>query len=295
MLALKTVLRVVLLLLVIVSCEKTESNKQNDSLVFEYNQIEELKLASNSYYINPETQLSYTGWGVYEDIIFPGSSIYWKMEHQSIDNKNSLAIGITGGDAYNNVFFTNTVALAWKEVAWPYRNVSKLIYQLDFYLPNAFDCNSPNNAILEGIEFTFQHLLIPYSYGFGLQYAKSGEWRFWNDEKNPETNKPFAWQSFSPKIITCLASNQWHTIQIIGFVKNHKVYYEKMTLNNTTYNLSSAVINPVPSPQGWVENFLQVGVQLNGNKSIQYPNSNQVDPIEIYIDKVSLKGYATNQ
>lgn len=295
MLALKTVLRVVLLLFVIVSCEKTESNKQNDSLVFEYNQIEESKLASNSYYINPETQLSYTGWGVYEDIIFPGSSIYWKMEHQSIDNKNSLAIGITGGDAYNNVFFTNTVALAWKEVAWPYRNVSKLIYQLDFYLPNAFDCNSPNNAILEGIEFTFQHLLIPYSYGFGLQYAKSGEWRFWNDEKNPETNKPFAWQSFSPKIITCLASNQWHTIQIIGFVKNHKVYYEKMTLDNTTYNLSSAVINPVPSPQGWVENFLQVGVQLNGNKSIQYPNSNQVDPIEIYIDKVSLKGYATNQ
>jgi hypothetical protein len=295
MLALKTVLRVVLLLFVIVSCEKTESNIQNDSLVFEYNQIEESKLASNSYYINPETQLSYTGWGVYEDIIFPGSSIYWKMEHQSIDNKNSLAIGITGGDAYNNVFFTNTVALAWKEVAWPYRNVSKLIYQLDFYLPNAFDCNSPNNAILEGIEFTFQHLLIPYSYGFGLQYAKSGEWRFWNDEKNPETNKPFAWQSFSPKIITCLASNQWHTIQIIGFVKNHKVYYEKMTLDNTTYNLNSAVINPVPSPQGWVENFLQVGVQLNGNKSIQYPNSNQVDPIEIYIDKVSLKGYATNQ
>ena len=68
-----------------------------------------------------------------------------------------------------------------------------------------------------------------------------------------------------------------------------------MILDNTANNLSSAIINPVPSPQGWVANFLQVGMQLNGNKSIQYPNSNQVDPIEIYIDKVSLKGYSTNQ
>lgn len=68
-----------------------------------------------------------------------------------------------------------------------------------------------------------------------------------------------------------------------------------MILENTTYILSAAIINPLPSPQERVENFLQVGVQLNDHKSIHSPNSNQVDPIELYIDKMSLKGYSTNQ
>lgn len=276
-----------------ISCTKNLESIKNipQTKLFSFQNIEEQPLQTQSRYIDPISQLEYTGWGVYEDIIFPETTILWEMKPALFDSKKTLSLAIKGGDAYNNVFFTNTVAMAWEQKEWPYKNTNKLVYHIKFYLPDAFNCSNPNASKLEGLEFTFQHLLIPNSFGYGLQYSKSGEWRYWNDEKDPKTEIALAWQSFSPKLTTCLSNHHWYELTIEGTLVNQGVRYTKMILDGTEFNLGNAQTQSVSSPEGWVENFLQVGVQLNGNTATESVHEQGVDPVQIYIDELSLEGY----
>lgn len=279
----------VLLGIILISCDK--SDEPNDNEIFVFRNIEELELKSDNRYTNPETGLDYTGWGVYEDIIFPGTSIDWSMKHEDVDGRSVLACEITGGDEYNNAFFTNTIAIAWEELDWPYTNVGRFIYSLDFYIEGTFDCDNPDNSTLEGIEFTWQHVLVPNSYGFGIQFSKGGKWRYWNDEIDQKTGQPKAWQSFFPEITGCIPTKQWNSLQLEGEIFGAGVRYTKMVLNDETFDLSSAIVGRAKVPETWVENFLQVGVQLNGNKAILPDHEEGVDPVTVYLDQFWLRGY----
>lgn len=281
----KSILLVVLLFSLF-ACNKDEEPGPTE--LFSYCNIEEQEIAGERRYTNQVTELEYTGWGVYEDIIFSGTAIEWSMKHEEMDEKAVLACAITGGDAYNNVFFTNTVAIAWEELAWPYKNVKSFEYSLDFYIEGELNCDSPNESTLEGIEFTWQHVIAPDSYGFGVQYSKGGEWRYWEDEIDPESGKPNAWQSFSPAITGCLATKVWNQLVLQGEVFENGIRYTSMTLNGNEFDLSSAIVGTAKIPDSWVENFLQVGVQLNGNKAIDLSHGEGVDPVTVYLDKVNL-------
>jgi len=54
-----------------------------------------------------------------------------------------------------------------KEI-WPYTKASLLVYDLNFYIDGNIDCLIPNNSQLEGIEFTWQHSLVPHAGLFGV-------------------------------------------------------------------------------------------------------------------------------
>lgn len=253
--------------------------------------IEEQQIAGENRYTNNETGLEFTGWGVYEDIIFPGTTIEWSIDHEDFSGRSALACAITGGDAYNNAFFTNTVAVVWEGLNWPYANTLRFSYSLDFYIEGIFNCQVPDSSTLEGIEFTWQHVVVPVSYGFGIQYSKAGEWRYWNDEKDSVSGAPKAWQSFFPEIKNCLVTRSWNHIELEGEVAGEGVRYTKMILNDREYDLNSAAVGKALIPESWVENFLQVGVQLNGNKAIEPAHGQGLDPVKVYLDNFTLKGF----
>ncbi len=277
---------------VIWSCQKddTSPSPENGTLLFVYDLIEESPISNGERFPDPISGFESTGWGVYEDIIFPGTEIQWNIQHEDLNDDRVLALGIIGGDAYNNAFFTNTIAIGWEELEWPFQQLDRMVYRVDFYVDHDFNCENPDLSTLEGLEFTFQHLKTPYSYGFGLQFSKGGEWRFWDDTKD-ENGKAIGWVSFANKIFGCLASERWHSLEISGRRINHNIQYEYFNINGEQYDISSAMTEPVNSPSGWVENFLQVGVQLNGNRALDSSHGHGVDPVGIKVNNIQLIGY----
>lgn len=288
--------RIIILLLISLlffSCNEDESKTEPIALqtVLTYENIEDFPLENGSRYTHQNSTLQYTGWGVYEDIIFPGTTILWDMQHVNSPalNGQSLECAITGGDRYNNAFYTNTVAMRWEGEDWEYDNLKQLIYELDFYIDGNIDCQNPNDSQLEGLEFTWQHIELPLSYGFGVQWSKGGEWRFWNDEKDTQGNT-LAWQSFSPDINTCIEGNTWHHLKLIGDIVGDGIKYVSMELNGQFFDLSSATVGRSEVPSSWVENFLQVGMQINGNEALDTSHGHGTDPISVYLDNVTLIG-----
>ena len=257
--------------------------------------LEEAPLApaDGTRYTDSLTGLQFTGWGVYEDIMFPGTTIRWDLDHGLLPGREGqvLRCAITGGDPYNNAFFTHTLAMRHEAEAWPYEQVDSLVYSLDFYIDAKVDCGLPDRSELEGIEFTWQHVRIPDSYGWGLQWSKGGEWRYWDDETDRRTGRPRGWQSFSPPLITCLADDSWHRLTLAGIEADGGVAYRYLDLNGARYDLSGATGGPATVPDTWVEHFLQVGVQLNGNTATDPTHGQGTDPVTVWLDNVTLRGY----
>jgi len=277
----------------LLSCkEKEDPVYHKGEVVFSYTHIEDDTIADGTRLWDEDQQLYYTGWSVYEDIIFPNTTIEWSMEH-SPDIAlagNSLKCAITGGDEYNNVFYTNTKALRWEGDPWKYRDAAYLEYALDLYIAGVLNCSEPDQATIEGMELTWQHILIPYSHGFGVQFSKGGEWRYWNDNRNLE-NKPVGWQSFSPVVKQCLTPNEWHHILLEGYISDNQIVYKTLAIDDKTFDLSSVRLPYTEATAGWVENFLQIGMQINGNRAVDATHGHGVDPVAVYIDNVTFKGY----
>jgi hypothetical protein len=268
-------------------CGKSTENYET---LFTYSALEAQPCDGSGPFLDSATGLSYSGWGVYEDIIFPGTEILWSMNHEMVEGRQVLECAIVGGDAYNNAFFTNTCALQWSGAGgWSYAEVDQLVFSLDFKMPQGFDCAAPNASKAEGLEFTWQHILIPYSHGFGVQFSKGGEWRYWDDTKDANGH-PLAWQSFDPPIMDCIEPNVWHHIELVGNVFEDHIQYASLTLDGANYDLSSAELPWVLAQQGWVEHFLQVGVQINGNTATDSSHGFGVDPVSIYLENVQLEG-----
>ena len=278
--------------LLIFGCSKENplqvSSYQKGELIFDYQNIENDTLNASQRIYDEQLDLFYTGWGVYEDIIFPGTTINWSLDHTNSSNNIKLHCAITGGDQYNNVFFTNTKALKWQGEPWQYQEAKYLVYELDLYIDGELDCSNSDLATIEGIELTWQHIELPFSHGFGLQFSKAGEWRFWNDEQDAD-NKPIGWQSFSSKINYCLSPKEWHTIKLESYITENTIVYKSMIIDNEIFSLQNTTLPYVNAKNGWVENFIQIGMQINGNKSVK--NSVGVDPVAVTLDNVNFRGY----
>ncbi len=227
-----------------------------------------------------------TGWETYKDIMFPGTDIEGKAvtKNKFADRKDVLKCRITGGDAYNNIFFTNTLAKQLKTKHWNFTTANAFSYGMDFYVDNNIDCKTPNLSELEGLEFIFQKAMPPYSYLWGLQWSKSNVWSYWDDTRINKKVK--GWVRIT-KINACMKQTDWNTIRITGFQNDNELFYEKLYLNNESFPLNIKVQKST-LPTNFVENYLQVGFQINGNTAIRKGHSNGTDPVNVYLDNINL-------
>ncbi|MDP9310485.1 MAG: hypothetical protein M3R24_06290 [Chloroflexota bacterium] len=258
--------------------------------VFSYLHIDEI----HSGFTDPQSGLQTTPWDVYEDIMFPGTTIEWRVGQAttpSLDGR-ALECAITGGDHYNNIYCNTTIAKLWSGQEWPYRAAKRLVYSLEFYIDGVVDCQMSDNSTIEGLELSWQHVLIPRKHEFALQWRKEGEWRYWDATLSPSTGRPRGWISFPAPITSCLEAHRWHSIQLEGRIVGEASHYTRMTLDGRAFDLSSAIVGQVATPAEWHENFLQVSVQVNGNTALD--GSRRVDPVSVYADTIRLDGFALN-
>ncbi|MEM8862886.1 MAG: hypothetical protein AAGD96_31635, partial [Chloroflexota bacterium] len=145
-------------------------NGNFDKILFVYEDFDE----NFGGYVEPSAGLVTTGWGIYEDIIIPNTTIEGKMSwvsDLSLDG-SALKCAITGGEPYNGYYCSNTVAKLNGSIGdYPYDGLNWLEFELDFYVEGDIDCPLNRNSDLEAIEFVWQFSQPPDSYGFGILYA----------------------------------------------------------------------------------------------------------------------------
>lgn len=255
--------------------------------VLVYNNIDEIRESG----IDPTTGMEHTTWSVYEDIMIPGTDITWEIGHVAGPSRDGSALkcAITGGDQYNNIFCNTTIAKRWAGAVWPYRSAKRLVYSLWFYVDGTIDCQNPNRSTIEGLEFGWQHTLIPLKHEFAVQWSKAGAWRYWDATIDPATGRPRAWQAFPTPIALCFADRTWHQIRLESYLLGDASYYTAMLLDGARYNLAPVKVGRAQTPEGWHENFVQVSVQINGNTALD--GSRRVDPVSVYVDQARLEGF----
>jgi len=227
------------------------------------------------------------GWSIYKDIIFPGTSIKGRLTHNTsfLPGDTLLNCSITGGDAYNNLFFTYTLAKKWAGEKWDFARADAFIYSMDFYIDTYVDCLVPDNSQLEGLEFIFQQAMPPTSFLWGLQWRKENVWCYWDDTKVNHRSK--GWLPI-PSLNACMLYKQWNHLTITGHRNDEGLYYDTFLLNNNSFSINSFVPRAY-LPTTWAENYLQVGFQINGNKAVLKNHRNGLDPVNVFLDNVQLK------
>lgn len=267
--------------LILFSCQENSDDVVPESFEYRFINIEQQPIEQIQELNDWET----TGWGVYEDIIFDDTIILHNIEHESSAfNTPTLKTQITGGDQYNNVFFTNTIAKRWEELDWYFGNAKVFEFSLEFYPEVGIDCSQSDLSEVEGLEFTAQHVIIPDSWGWGFQWSKTNTWSYWNDEK--VNGQPIGWENLEG-INDCIISNEWNKIKFKGTIENNTLSYDYLEINNHSYNLN-VVLNKVTIPEGWSENFIQVGFQINGNAATLDNHNHGVDPVTVYLNNLNL-------
>lgn len=226
------------------------------------------------------------GWSIYKDIIFPGTNIYGKLQHNNafLPGSTVLNCSITGGDAYNNLFFTYTLAKKWMGEPWAFTKANAFTYSMDFYIDSYVDCNTPNLSQLEGLEFIFQQAMPPASFLWGLQWSKSNVWSYWDDTKVNRRAK--GWVQI-PGLNACMVNKQWNHISITGHRNESGLYYDSLLLNNNSFAINSFVPKAY-LPPAWAENYLQVGFQINGDKAIRSNHKHGTDPVRVMLNNADL-------
>ena len=268
--------------LFIVGCEKEKDKTPIELHVFD--DIETFPLEK----FTEGNEWNSTGWGVYEDIIFEGTSIQWSMDQINYQDEPVLKCDITGGDAYNNVFFTNTVAIRWEQLDWYFEDAQQFEYSLEFYPSSEINCDNADESLIEGLEFTFQHVKVPISWGWGLQWSKTNTWSYWDDQKS--SDKVIGWKNIQ-NVKECLCWDKWNTIKIIGIQDGNDVIYKSIQINENKISVDIRLPS-VTIPEDWAENFIQVGFQINGNKAILKTHQHGVDPSSVLLKNLDLNVYA---
>ncbi|MES2849025.1 MAG: hypothetical protein V4685_08215, partial [Bacteroidota bacterium] len=219
------------------------------------------------------------GWSIYKDIIFPGTNINGRLEHTNtiLPGSTLLSCSITDGDAYNNLFFTYTLAKKWMGEPWAFKYHNDFTYSMDFYIDSYVDCNTPNLSQLEGLEFIFQQAVPPVSFLWGLQWSKQNVWSYWDDTKHDRRAKGWV---LIPALNACMPCKQWNHVSITGHRNESGLYYDSLLLNKSSFAINVFVPNAYLPPT-WAENYLQVGFQINGDKAIRKNHNNGTDPVRV--------------
>jgi len=227
------------------------------------------------------------GWSIYKDIIFPGTTIKGQFQHNNtfLPGNTLLNCSITGGDAYNNLFFTYTLAKQWMGKPWVFTNADAFTYSMDFYIDSYVDCDTPNLSQLEGLEFIFQQAMPPASFLWGLQWSKSNVWSYWDDTKL--NRRARGWVQIQG-LNTCMLYKQWNHISIAGHHNESGLYYDSLCLNNNSFAITSFVPKAYLPPT-WAENYLQVGFQINGDKAIRRNHPHGTDPVRVFLNNVNFQ------
>jgi hypothetical protein len=156
---------------------------------------------------------------------------------------------------------------------------------MDFYVDNFLDCEFANLSELEGLEFTFQQAMPPYSFLWGLQWSKSNVWSYWDDTKINQRAR--GWMKITD-FNACMLYKQWNKISLTGHHSSEGLYYDSLYLNHFSFAINKYVPK-APLPPSWAENYLQVGFQINGNKAIRNDHKNGTDPVNVYLNNVQLE------
>lgn len=227
-----------------------------------------------------------TGWTIFEDIMFPGTSIVGKLSKDSTKFKgqNVLNCELIGGDQYNNLFFTNTLAKNYIGKDWVLQNSSSFSYQMTFYVDSFIDEFHSDSSLVEGLEFTFQFARNRNSYLWGIQWSKENIWSFWN--ANTSNDEIIAWVPIE-ELNMPIKSGRWNSATITGDFTKDSLRYKTFVLNDKVYQLD-ITIPSAQLPISWVENYIQVGFQINGNKAILNNHSHGVDPVSVFLDEMTL-------
>lgn len=227
------------------------------------------------------------GWNIYKDILFPGTGIEGKLQHHNrlLPGHRVLSCRITGGDAYNNLFFTYTLAKQWTGKPWAFAKATAFTCSMDFYIDSYVDCNVPNRSEVEGLEFIFQQAMPPVSYLWGLQWSKQNVWCYW--DATHLNGRARGWVPI-PGLSACMLYRQWNHITVTGHRTGDTLYYDTLRLNDSIFPIHTAV--PVASlPPAWADNYLQVGFQINGNKAIRRHHTHGTDPVRVLLNEVELE------
>ena len=280
--SLKMFYRIILIIFfVFTSCKKEEGFISEEDFSYSFTNIEEFPIEESQEFSNWNS----TGWGVYKDIIFDGTDIEYSLKHdETIGSSKTLKAEITGGDKYNNVFFTNTIAARWEELDWYFKDATTFEYTVNFFPEVVINCSNSDFSEVEGFEFTVHHVIIPDSWGWGIQWSKNNTWSYWNDQKINGT--AIGWVNLDG-VNDCIIPNQWNKIKIVGIIENNTVIYDQIEINSENYSLNIRLEN-VETPNGWFENFIQVGFQINGNEAILTDHNHGVDPVTVYLDNINL-------
>ena len=196
----------------------------------------------------------------------------------SLDGE-SLQCSNKGGDPYSNVHCYLNLP--------PEPNASSFVLSMSFWFTPATTCNNRDGtaSTIQALEFTMNKWSNSKRYEFAVQWQNVGngapQWMYW-DPFQDETKK---WVPINSNVTQCLEGDKWHTLQLEGTTAGNQVRYQKLTIDNQTYDLNFTTAR-VSTP-GEVDR-LAIAIQLDGN-------ANQT-PYDVYIDKVNFtrQGNATN-
>ena len=252
-----------------------------DHILFVYDDFDE----NHAGYIEPSLGLVTTGWGEYDDILIPDTTIdgeFGWVTDNTIDGR-AFRCAITGGQAYNNYFCANNIAkLNGSNGEYPYDGLNWLELEMDFYVEGNIDCSQQIKSDMEGIEFVWQFTQPPKSYGFGLVYAPyKGQLRYWAEQGT--------WEPFDPPIEgVCITGNEWHHVRFVTSMLGDSINYHYMVLDGQVIDFRNQQLDTFKTFDDWKDTFLQIGVQVDSTFSEGDPNVAR--PVGMVIDNVKLTG-----
>lgn len=193
----------------------------------------------------------------------------WKISKASTPSLDgqSLLCSITGGLPYSNLHCYQNLQ------SEPTADIFELT--LSFWFSPTTSCNNQKTiSTVQALEFTMNKWYQSKRYEFALQWQNVGngapQWRYWNPHESMK------WVALYPPISECLEGQKWHTITLIGSIRDDQVYYESFSIDSQSHKMGLA-IPPASVPRE--PDRLAVAIQLDGN-------ANQT-PYDVYIDKIT--------
>jgi hypothetical protein len=209
-------------------------------------------------------------WGV-----FCEGSLMWAKENvptPSLDGI-SLRLVITDGAPYSNAHFYRN--LLPEPVASAFTLTMPFLFTSTLSTTVGICNNQGGNSVVQALEFSISKWHEDRRYELALQWQNVEEtpgdgapqWRYWD---------PPQWVPINPSITQCLEAGQWYTLTLEGEIVDGQVHYHRFAITDTSYILDLTV--PSVAAPGEVDR-LATAVQLDGNF--------QVDPYDVFVDKVS--------
>ena len=184
------------------------------------------------------------------------------------DDDHALQCSITGGAVYSGAHCYRNLP------AEPAANIFTLSMAFQFS-PETTCNNQGTPSVVQAIEFSMSKWDQGLRYEWAVQWENVGasegdgapQWRYWDGSQ---------WVSFTPKLVSCVPGNKWHTLTLSGHIINGQVQYDTFIMDAQAYSLNIIV----PAIQSSEPDKLAVAVQVNSNAV--------ASPYDLFINQVNL-------